>query len=151
MTDWVVGAYLGVKTAQEIAEDLIMNTDTTAKAEAVRLLDVILEIQRKLGEARAGSLANMQRIRELEQEIVRLKGWGEEDRNDELDESVRGAFAHVPKDAPLKQNFCADCYELGVKSILQACGHVKGYESVKCRLCGTVVPVRHSDGSVELS
>jgi hypothetical protein len=92
--------------------------------------EVKLELQARLFEARdALSAAQdaqataLERIRELEQEIVKLKDWEGEKQRYELREVASGSFAYSLKStmagAEPPHWTCPKCYQDGVKSILQ--------------------------------
>lgn len=92
--------------------------------------EVKLELQARLFEARdALSAAQdaqataLERIRELEQEIVKLKDWEGEKQRYELKEVASGSFAYSLKStmagAEPPHWICPKCYQDGVKSILQ--------------------------------
>jgi len=83
-------------------------------------------------------------VRELENEVARLKAWDEEKQNYELrDLSVgeydAGAFAYISF-KPHLHALCPNCFERGEKSYLQSNGNPSIREHrFECRVCGTKV------------
>ena len=89
----------------------------------VALQSKILEALQSLFEAQQAQSAAIDRIRELEQEIMRLKSWESEKQRYQLEQIGTGAFAYVQK--PGVENpeaphwLCANCYARRQKSFLQ--------------------------------
>lgn len=118
------GALSGLKAAMEIAKGLSATANAVAINEAkIGLQSAILEAQAGLLAAQETETANLRRIDQLEQDIVRLKDWSAERQNYNLVNIDRGAFAYMPK--PGMENsqpahwLCANCFEQGHKSLLQ--------------------------------
>ena len=121
----ISGALTSLKTASEIAKNLVGLRDASLVDEQ------ILELRRQLSEAVEACLAvkltqsaQIDRIRELEKEIVALKAWGAEKENYKLAEWKHGVMAYIPKEcvhgAEASHALCAACYESGKKSVLQS-------------------------------
>ncbi|WP_287459187.1 hypothetical protein [Sphingomonas sp.] len=87
---------------------------------------LILDAQQTLFLAQQENAASADRIRELEQEIIRMTDWTAERQNYELREVAPGAFAYVKKaamqDAEPGHWLCTNCFEDRKKSILQLQG-----------------------------
>ena len=84
----------------------------------------IMAAQSYAMEAAAAQTALLARVRELEEEISKLETWSTEKARYQLREVNTGVFAYVPKQG-MEQGepfhmLCANCYERGEKSILQA-------------------------------
>jgi len=92
--------------------------------------EVKLELQGRIFEARDAlsaaqdaQTAVLERVRDLEQEIVRLKDWEGEKQNYELQAVDHGAFAYMEKEGVDSGKpphwLCTNCFEQGHPSILQ--------------------------------
>jgi ribosomal protein L29 len=113
-----------VKAATEIVKTMIGLRDSAKLIEnTVKLNSEILSVQKALADAHAEQTTLLQTVRELEQEIARMKTWETEKQRYELKDLGAGAFA-----CTIKQNaqgagpfhaICANCYERGEKSYLQ--------------------------------
>lgn len=93
----------------------------------IGLQDHILKAQQALFTAQQAQTESSQKIGELEQEIMRLKNWEAEKQRYELKPLRDGDYA--PTAYAVKESMtngepahwiCANCYQKGVKSILQA-------------------------------
>ena len=149
------GAIGGLKAAMEIVRGLNSTANAIAINDAkIALQSAILEAQAGLLAAQEAQTANLRRIQELEQEIVRLKDWSAERERYELVEIYRGAFAYMPKGGVESGKpahwLCANCFDQGRKSFLQFKGQDKtptggrGMESTYgCDACRASVKVSY--------
>lgn len=148
------GALSGLKGAMDIAKGLNAVADTVALNDAkIGLQSAILEAQSSLLAAQEAQTANLRRIEQLEQEIVRLKDWSSEKERFELKDTGQGALAYRAKKG-MEQGepshwLCPNCYEQGRKSIMQpehlAIGRT---ETLVCHPCGLDILVsghRHKE------
>jgi len=110
------------------ATDIVKGLNAAATQAAVNdvkltLQDHIFEAREALSAAQDAQAASLQRIRDLEQEIVRLKDWEREKQRYSLKAVAIGAFAYTPK--PGMENgepphwLCANCFNQRQKSFLQ--------------------------------
>lgn len=106
----------------------------------VKLNEIKLDLQRALLEARealsdaqAVEAATAARIRELEQEIVRLKDWSVERQRYQLCDVGRGGFAYLLRTGMENGEpahwLCATCFNQGRKSLMQSKGNGVGNRS----------------------
>lgn len=131
-----------LKAAFGIAKGLnAAATQASINEVKVELTQHILEAQAALTAAYEAQSATAERIRELEQEIVRLKDWKADKQRYELKDTGQGTPAYAPK-AGMENGepshwLCPACYQQGKKSILQhehlATGRV---ETLVCHPCG---------------
>ncbi len=123
-----------IKTALDIAKGLKDISDTAARNMAV------VELTEKILAARESQSALLDRVSELEQEVVRLKDWEADKKRYQLSDIGNGVVALVLKPAMSNgepaHKICADCAAKGEKSHLQP--HIRGpyYEQYKCHGCG---------------
>lgn len=94
------------------------------EASAAHVRDTLaIEIQEKLIAAYTSHLALHEQVRELEEEMTRLKTWEGEKQRYELADFGGGTFAYRIKETERggepAHRICAACYQSGKKSILQ--------------------------------
>jgi hypothetical protein len=112
----IKAGYEGAKAALDIAKGVSsLKTETAVNA-------AIIDIQRHVVEAQQGLSTSLQKIDELEKEIVRLKDWSAEKERYELKDTGSGAVAYALKQSVAggqpAHYLCADCFENGHKAYL---------------------------------
>jgi hypothetical protein len=147
----ISAALTGLKGAMDIAKGLNAVADAVALNEAkIGLQSAIIDAQASLLAAQEAQSANLRRIAELEQEMVRLKDWSAERECYELTPVRGGGFAYMLK-AGMQAGqpahwLCTNCFEQGHKSIMQNKGQAKpgtGDDIIGCDRCKgsfTVLP-----------
>jgi hypothetical protein len=124
------------KAMKDIHDANVMQTKT------FELTREIMAAQSYAMEAAAAQTALLARVRELEEEISKLETWSTEKARYQLREVNTGVFAYVPKQG-MEQGepfhmLCANCYERGEKSILQATQELRMRRRVHvCPRCKT--------------
>jgi hypothetical protein len=121
----IAGAISALKSAKDIAEAMISLRDTEAfQAKRIELQSKILEAQGSMLAAQDERSTLIQRIRDLEQDIIRLRAWDAEKQRYELRRWGEGAFAYVLKPEEARGEpihaLCAACYNRGVKSLIHS-------------------------------
>jgi hypothetical protein len=144
-----ISAGLGsLKAAYDIAKGLDgAKTQAAINDVKIPLQQHILDAQQALAGANEAQTASADRIRELEQEIVRIKDWSADKENYELADTGQGSLAYRLKEgvkSPQPSHWiCPQCYEDGKKSILK---HetlpVGRAETLVCHRCGFDVVTR---------
>lgn len=143
MLEYINGALGAVKGIADIASGISsLNTEAAKNDAVIGIQRHLLETQKGLMEAENRHLSDTMRIKELEQEILRLSDWSKEKLRYELVAVRGGAFAYMFKqgmndDAP-PHWLCTNCFEQGRKSILQhkattSAGHAN--EAFGCDIC----------------
>ncbi len=141
MIDMITGAFGGLKSAAELAQSLLtLKTDSAVSTKAVELNRIIFDIQQKMFSIQADYAALLSRTGDLEAEIRDLKSWEEEKKRYQLHELAPGTFAHRLKpdcqgSEPM-HDLCENCYQNGVRSILQSGGHKDSFPLFVCHKCG---------------
>jgi hypothetical protein len=112
------------QTAGTILKAIAELRDTAKVHEKVmELRGVIIDAQAHTMNAQAASFAQVDRIRELEERIVKMENWDGEKQRYELRELKQGVLAYALKEGMSQgepaHHLCAKCYQDGVKSILQ--------------------------------
>lgn len=113
-----------LKAASDIIKGLnAANTLTAINEVKIGLQERVMEAREALTAAQEAQSTSLQRIRDLEQEIVQLKDWEAEKQRYQLNAIDRGAFAYMLK--PGMENgepphwLCANCFGKRHKSFLQ--------------------------------
>lgn len=143
MMDWVMGAYGGIKAATDITQSMLtLKTDAAVTTKVVELNGVLLGLQGQLNSAHAEHTTLTSRIRDLESEVTQFKNWEEEKERYQLHQFQTGTLAYRIKPAMQgsepAHDLCANCYQNGVKSILQACED-GWYKALKCHRCDSLI------------
>ena len=119
-----IGAGLtSLKAALELAKAInVVAGEAKLNDVKIGLQSNILDAQEALSNAREAHTADVDRIRNLEQELVRLKDWEADKQRYQLEEVVVGAFAYSPKpgmeNGEPRHRLCANCFQQGEKSFL---------------------------------
>lgn len=117
-------AWNGLKGAMDIAKGLNALADSVALNEAkIALQTIILDVQQSLMAAQEARVADERRIADLQQEIARLRDWGDERQRYHMVDVWRGCMVYMPKPG-LEQGepahwLCPTCFGLGRKSVMQ--------------------------------
>ena len=119
----IMGAVSSLKLAQDMTKTLVSIRDFSKLNETViELQRVILAAQSDALAAQSDQFALLQHVRDLKEEVARLKAWDAEKQEYELKDVGNGAFAYVPRtDADTGEPphwLCTNCYNNGRKSIL---------------------------------
>ncbi|NWK80350.1 hypothetical protein [Aquitalea sp. LB_tupeE] len=157
MMDVIAGAFGTLKTASDIAQGLLaLKTDTAVSTKALELNRVIADVQQQLFTAQTDYATVLRRVQDLEAQIVQFKDWQHEKQRYQLYELAPATLVYRVK--PDMQNgepvhdLCPNCYQDGIKSILQNNGYVKSHDSLTCPRCQTVLLLPPSKtGFIEIS
>lgn len=128
-----------IKTAFDMSKTLQNIHDAVAHDRAV------IELQKEILSAQAVQATLLQRVSDLEKEVVQLKDWDADKKRYQLANIGNGVVALVLKPAmsngEAMHYLCADCAAKGQKSYLQP--HIRGpyYEQYKCAGCGFEVGI----------
>ena len=130
----VVAGLSVFKTMFGIAKSMRdMNDAVIRNAAVADLCEQIISAQERY-------TAAVGRVGELGKELVRFETWEVEKRRYELKDMDRGFFAYIPKEGEERGEpphaLCANCYQRGIKSILQSNGSRDVYQlSWDCSAC----------------
>jgi hypothetical protein len=127
----IAGAVSSLKLAQDMTKTLVSLRDFSKLNETViELQRVILAAQSDALAAQSDQFSMLERVRDLEEEITRLKAWETEKQRYQLKECNSGvgtgSLAYMIK--PEMQGaepvhcLCTNCYAHGKKSIMQNTG-----------------------------
>jgi hypothetical protein len=140
-----------LKAATDIVKGLnAANTQAAINDVKLALQANIFEAREALAAAQETQTAALQRIRELEQQIMQLKNWEREKERYHLTEVKSGRLAYAPK--PDMQGgepnhyLCANCFDRGEKSHLQRTLAAKGGHvlMLSCPRCKFELDITHT-------
>lgn len=126
--------YESAKAALNIAKGIgALKTETAVNG-------AVIDIQRHVLEAQQALSASLQRIDELEKEVVRLKDWSAEKQRYQLKRFFPGSVAYVLKagmeEGEAPHRLCPDCFHRGNKSFFQPTGEqIRRYTVHRCYSC----------------
>jgi hypothetical protein len=131
-----------LKAATEIIKTIVGLRDSAKILEnTVELNTKILSAQQALADAQTEQTTLVQTIRQLEEEIARLKTWNDSEKQKyELKAIGGGSHAYALKESARGTEpehwVCTQCYDDGKRSILQRMGlpH-SGLSQYKCNRC----------------
>lgn len=128
-----------IKTAFDMAKGLKDIHDATLRNAAV------IELQEKILAAQEAQSTLVDRARDLEQEVARLKDWEAEKERYQLRELPPGVFVYELKDSMAnrepRHSTCQACYQRGKKSILHSDQPGNGIHHLTCHECGNKLRV----------
>lgn len=132
-----------IKTAAETVKSLINLRDLAMmQSKAIELQTQILSAQGSALEAYETQTTLLREVRELKEEMARMKTWDAEKQRYELKKlGHEGVFAYALKadaqGAEPPHWICPDCYQKGEKSVLQQITRYPGRADVRlCQRCG---------------
>jgi hypothetical protein len=136
----VISSLGAFKTMLDLAKGLKDSNDATIRNAAV------IELQGKILAAQAEQSELIERNRELEKELARLKGWDAEKQRYELVQIAPGVVAYAQNASVCDREpfhyLCANCYSAGKKSFLQQPGFGPDTVRYKCNTCGEALTIQ---------
>jgi hypothetical protein len=120
----IQGAISSLKTATDIAKGLLhLQSLAEVQGKVIELQSAILAAQSSALAAQSEQSAVIQRVRDLEEEIARVKAWEETKQRYQLIAPWTGFYVYALKKSCKESEpphwICARCYEDGMKSLLQ--------------------------------
>ncbi len=138
----ITAAITGLKTAAEIARAMKgLQSLEDVQAKVIDLQGAILDAQTSALTAQADQFAMMQRMRDLEEEVARVKAWDETKQRYQLITPWAGCHLYALKESSKGTDpphwICPHCYEDGRKSIVHnAEKHdTRSRHIIKCPRC----------------
>lgn len=154
----IQGAVTSLKVAADIAVALgNIKTMAEVQAKAIELQQVILSAQSSALTAQSEQFTLLQEIRDLKEEVARVKAWDEQKHRYSLASPWQGAITYALKRERSNSEpphwICSHCYEAGMKSILNdlTLFPAKGPHTLvlNCSVCKSQIPSGWSGGSIE--
>jgi hypothetical protein len=135
-------AVLSLKAASDIAKGFIyLKSLAEVQGKVIELQDVILSAQTSALTAQSEQFSMIQRIRDLEEDIARIKAWEEEKKHYQLVNPWQGAASLVYalkescKETEPPHWICTKCYDDGRRTILQPTSNTAGFLLLSCPTC----------------
>jgi hypothetical protein len=141
----IAGLVSSLKAAGEITKAMVGLRDAAMiQGKVIELNGIILSAQSSALEANVSQFSLLEQVRGLERDIARLEAWDTEKERYELRQLKPAAFVYVLKKGEAGSEpshaICPNCYQRGLKSILQSNGRPLIYEhSYDCPNCKTKV------------
>ncbi len=136
------GLIAGLKTAGDVAKGILdMKSLADVQGKVIELQSTILTAQSSALTAQSEQSSMVQRIRDLEEDIARIKAWEETKQRYQLISPWNGCHVYALKESSKGAEpphwICAQCYEDGRKSILHDATRREGriHRTVKCSHC----------------
>ncbi len=128
-----------LQSVAQAAKALIEQRDESKiHAKVTELNSAIVEAHSQLLTAQTAALAQLGRVKELEQRITRLETWERERQRYELTRLNPGVLVYSLRpgmaNGEPRHDICARCYEDGIKSILQPEHSTAGIK-LRCARC----------------
>lgn len=122
-----IGGFSAAATILKLLKDAVTASD--ARAHVSELYYVILSTQAATLEGYAKQRSLLDEIRNLEEQLARIRAWEEEKQRYRLHGFNSGSFAYALKPESARSepahHLCATCYNKGHKTILQGNRHHK--------------------------
>lgn len=155
MATFIANAFAGLKEAGSLLKGFNqLKTEAEVAQKTIELNQIIAAVQSDLFDAQTAYSAAIGRIDELEKELVAVKDWAAEKQRYQLHQLAPGAFTYRLK--PGMENgepvhdICPQCYQQGIKSVLQFVGYEKAFHKYSCSKCQTIIMGERLKASVEV-
>jgi hypothetical protein len=145
----IAQAIASLQSAGQLAKALIGSRDQTMiDVKVIELRDNLIEAQSNVFQAQAQQTALIQRVYELEQELMRFKTWGEEKKRYQLVSILSGtatvyALKESCKGTEPPHYICAKCYQDGHCTHLQPQYDKTGFAILFCPTCKAEIHSRY--------
>ena len=140
-------AFSSLKTMSDIAKGMVsLHTMTEVQAKAIELNEKIIETQQQIFAAHSTQTTLVDRVRELEGQIVRMQDWDTQKQRYKLATPFPGCMIYAVQKSMSEGEpahyLCAACFQKGQKSILQGMegsqpkqNHGRAYSRYVCSSC----------------
>lgn len=136
----IQGTISGLKSAHDIAKGMIeLKSISDVRAKVIELQGAILDAQSTAFAANSNQAAMVEEIRQLKEEVARMKAWDTEKQRYQLTSLWQGAVAYALKESMSNSEpphwICTNCYEVGRKSILNQVPDKDRWFVLVCPVC----------------
>lgn len=144
MLSAITAALNGLKEATGLLQTVQQfKNEAQIEQKTQELRATITSIQQNLIDIQISHTAALQRINELETQLMQTSQWETEKQRYHLHQLASGSFVYRVKESmqngePI-HDICPQCYEVGIKSILQFAGFEGAYHKHICSKCQTIV------------
>lgn len=143
----ISAAFSSLKAASDLAKGLVsLNTTTEVQRRVIELNEKIIEAHQLILLAQATQAALVDRVRDLEREIARMKDWEGQKQRYKLAAPFPGCMVYAVQksmsNGETPHYLCTSCFQKGEPSILQGktigtAGISLGNASYFCPVCET--------------
>lgn len=146
--------FSSLKAAKDVAQAMVGLRDEAAfQAKAIELQSKILDAQSAAFAAEENRATLVDRVRDLEQQVIRMQSWESEKQRYELKELGNGTLAYAVKEsvrgAEPPHWICSSCYQHAKKSVLQP--ETRNPGRIKTWVCHECDAVLIASGAAERS
>ena len=150
----IQGTISGLKTASDIAKGFLeLKSIADVQGKVIELQSAILSAQSNALAANSDQAAMIEQMRELKEEIARVKAWETQKQRYQLVSPWQGTVVYALKkqscDSEPPHWICSHCYESGAKGFLNGKEDSRSLLLV-CARCKNQVSTPWSGGSVEM-
>ena len=141
----IQGAINGLKVAGDIAKGFLqLKSISDVQGKVIELQSAILSAQSSALAAQSEQSSMIQRIRDLEEEIARVKAWEKQKERYKLttpweNSAVVYSLKESRKESEKPHWICTKCYDDGRRTILQERKDKTGYVLMCCPTCKSEV------------
>lgn len=150
----ITGTWESLKVATGLGKAVMdLKIEGEVREKVIAMRDALLDAQQRMFEVQASQMEMTEKVRRLEEELAKCQGWEREKERYALKQFPIGTLAYGVK--PEHQGsdpmhfICTNCYEKGVKSLLQACED-GWFKAMKCHHCGSLIRTEAIKSSVDL-
>lgn len=120
----ISGAMAALQSAKDIVTSLVNLRDASiASSKIIDLQLALMDVQQQVFNANQERTALIERVADLEKQIVQMEEWETEKEKYSLTEIAPSVFAYARKEPVAtgepSHKICTNCYQSGKKSILQ--------------------------------
>lgn len=141
----IAAAVASLKTAGDIAKSLLeLRTLAEVQAKAMDLNGKIIDAQHQVFAANAAQTTLVERVRDLESQIARMKDWETEKKRYRMSAPATGAVVYALQremsSGEPPHYLCANCFKQGKPSLLSDLPDLKAGTSMHywmCSACGS--------------
>ncbi|CDM42398.1 hypothetical protein [Ectopseudomonas oleovorans] len=147
MMDAISGALTAVSSLMTLSKDISnAKTDHEIAVKTGELNERLGGALQQLITAQTGYLALLNEKGELEAELLKIKDWAHEKQRYQLHKTEAGGLLYRIKPemqgAEPEHEICANCYENGIKSLLQSAPDANWHLMLACHRCNSLVKVK---------
>lgn len=142
-----------VKVASSLGKALVdLKIEGEVRAKVIAMNDALLEAQQRMFEVQTSHAEMAEKVRKLEEELAKYQSWEREKKRYELQKTEAGGQVYRLKpdmaDGEEAHDLCPNCYQEGVKIILQP-SDSRSHQTLVCHRCSA--EIRLAPGGMHIS
>ncbi|RHW21893.1 hypothetical protein [Pseudomonas jilinensis] len=156
MMDAISGALTAVSSLMTLSKDISnAKTDHEIAVKTTELNERLGGALQQLIAAQTDYLALLSEKDKLKTELVKLKDWAHEQERYQLHQTEAGGLLYRVKPAMQgsepEHSLCAQCYQQGIKSILQPSADIGRFKMLKCHACDSDIQLQAYPSAMAMS